>query len=198
MKKITLLLFVFVSSFQVTKAQETYLIFNFAPHFPLANTQEYLGNGSGRGFNVTFHKMVNDRYGLGGEIGFTSLFEKVEGETFTRETIALSGTQFRYQNVVPIMVSAIYFLNPNAKIRAYGSLGAGVILHSRRLEMGIFRENTSSLQLGIRPEIGAIFKINEYIGINLSGKVYQSMRRSNFPGQTGIAANLGFVINNWK
>lgn len=174
--------------------QKTYLNFNFAPMIPTGNTADFIGVTSARSGNIEYFMMSDSRLGFGGEIGFTSLFEKKPGETFTSGTLSITGTQFRYHNMVPIMPAAIYFFNEPGPIRPFVSLGAGVILNTQRIELGIFQERTSSIQIGIRPELGSIFQVNEYVAIKLSGKYYNTLGGSKLPAQSALGINLGFVV----
>lgn len=174
--------------------QKTYLNFNFAPMVPTGNTANFIGVNSARSGNIEYYMMSDSRLGFGGEIGFTSLFEKKPGETFNSGTLSITGTQFRYHNLVPIMPAAIYFFNEPGPIRPFASLGAGVIINTQRIELGIFQERTSSIQIGIRPELGSIFQVNEYVAIKLSGKYYNTLGGSRLPAQSALGINLGFVV----
>ncbi|MGY6743089.1 MAG: outer membrane beta-barrel protein [Cecembia sp.] len=188
---ISILLLIFST---VSYSQTTYLKFNFAPMVPTGNTANFISNTSARSGNIEYYMMSTSRFGFGGEIGFTSLFEKKEGETLTSGTLSITGTQFRYHNLVPIMPAAIYFFNEPGSIRPYVAIGAGFIMNTQRIELGIFQERTSSFQIGIRPELGSIFQLSEYVAIKLSGKYYNTLGGSNLPSQSAIGVNFGFVV----
>jgi hypothetical protein len=174
--------------------QITYLSFNFAPTIPTGNTANFIGVNSARSGNVEYYMMSDSKFGFGAEIGFTTLFEKISGETLNSGTLSITGTQFRYQTMVPIMPAAIYFFNEPGPIRPYVSFGAGVVINARRIELGIFQERTSAFQIGIRPEIGSIFQVSDYVAIKLSGKYYNTLGGSNLPAQSALGINLGFVV----
>ncbi|WP_194777835.1 hypothetical protein [Pararhodonellum marinum] len=178
-------------------AQSSYSIVNFAPTLPMGNTADYIGVMTGRSVNVEFIRILEEsRFGYGIEAGRSSFFEKIPNRILESGTVVASGTQFRYINTTPIIVSGHYFFTESGKLRPFASLGFGVVFQTRRVDMGIFSERTTGTQLAIRPELGTIFQISDYVGIKLSGKYYQTMGGSNLPSHAALGFNLGFVIIN--
>ncbi len=174
--------------------QITYLKFNFAPMIPTGNTANFIGVPSARSGNIEYYMMLDSKFGFGGEIGFTSFFEKKSGETLTSGTLSVTGTQFRFHNLVPVMPAVIYFFNEPGSFRPYVSLGAGIMINTQRIEMGIFQERLNSFQIGIKPELGSIFQLSEFVAIKLSGKYYNTLGGSRLPAQSALGINLGFVV----
>lgn len=177
--------------------QGNLIIINYAPTLPLGNTADFASNFSGRGANAEFYWMQNRQFGFGLEVGSSSLKGKLPDRTFNSGTVTINGTQFRGQATTPILGSAIYVFNENGKFKPYISMGAGVMILSQRIDLGIFVQKLNTRHFAIRPELGAIYQLSDYVGIKLSGKYYQSVGNNTMDSQSLLGFNLGFVMINF-
>jgi hypothetical protein len=176
--------------------QGNMIIINYAPSLPLGNTADFASNFSGRGGNFEFYWMQSNRNGFGVEIGSTSFYEEVPNKTFTSGTVTVFGTQFRAQSSTPILASYIFILNDEGRLKPYISLGAGIMLQTQRINLGVLVDQLETTQFAVRPEIGAIYQVSDYVGVKLSGKYYQGFENSTMSSQSFMGFNLGFVMSN--
>jgi hypothetical protein len=63
--------------------------------------------------------------------------------------------------------------------------------------MGIFVDKIEARQFIIRPELGAIYQLSDYVGIKLSTKYYQTFESNAMQAQSMLGFNLGFVMLNF-
>lgn len=170
---------------------------NFAPALPVGKTADFTENFTGRGANFEFYKMNENQTGYGVEFGTMNFFEKVPDQLFESGSASLHGTQYRYLKITPIMGSFIYVFNATKPFKPFVAFGAGAAINTQTVSMGIFVDKVSPRQFIIRPELGAIYQISDYVGIKLSSKYYQTFENSEMRAQSILGFNLGFVMLNF-
>lgn len=179
-------------------SQGTLIKINYAPSLPLGNTADFSGNFSGRGFNVEFYKLSDNKKGFGAEVGNVTFFEKVPDQTINSGSVAIHGNQFRNISITPLLLQYIYIFNSTGPIRPYASFGAGIGINTQTIDMGVFVDKVQSNQLTIKPELGLIYEISDYVGIKLSGKYYQTFENSTMDSHSLLGINVGFVMLNFN
>lgn len=198
MKYYLYLTLVLVSLYPVqVLGQGTMIKVNFAPALPLGGTADFTGNFTGRGANFEFYKMKENKLGYGIELGTMNSYEEVSGQTHEQGTASLTGKQYRFLKITPVMASFIYIFNSEKTFRPFVAIGAGIGINTQKVSMGIFVDKTEARQLIIRPEIGAIYQLSDYVGIKLSSKYYQTFKNSDMRAHTMMGFNLGFVMLNF-
>lgn len=178
--------------------QGTMIQLNYAPALPLGQTADFTGTFTGRGANFEFYKMNENQFGYGVEFGTMNFYEKVPDQIFEQGTASLSGIQYRYLKITPIMGSFVYVFNANKPFKPFVAMGAGLAINTQTVSMGIFVDKTEASQFIIRPELGAIYQLSDYVGIKLSTKYYQTFESSDMRAQSMMGFNLGFVMLNFN
>ena len=191
-------LLVFILTSLSAYSQGTLIKINYAPALPLGSTADFAGNFSGRGFNIEFYKMTDSQKGFGAEVGNVSFYEEVPNQTINSGSVAINGNQFRSASITPLLLQYIFIFNSSGPIRPYASFGAGLGINTQTIDMGVFVEKVQSNQFTIKPELGLIYEISDYVGIKLSGKYYQSFENSNMDSQSLLGINIGFVMLNFQ
>lgn len=186
-----------LSSIQVW-GQGTMIQLNYAPALPLGQTADFTSTFTGRGANFEIYKMNENNFGYGVEFGTMNFFEKVPDQIFESGTASLSGVQYRYFKVTPVMGSFIYIFNAEKSLKPFVAMGAGLAINTQTISMGIFVDKTEASQFIIRPELGAIYEVSDYVGIKLSTKYYQTFESSDIRAQSMMGFNLGFVMLNFN
>lgn len=179
-------------------AQGTIVKINYSPSMPLGNTADFTGTFSGRAANFEFIKMTNMRFGFGAEAGTVNFYEEVPDQLLESGTVTVHGNQFRYLKFTPLMASTIFFFTDSGPVRPFVGMAAGLSINTRTNNMGIFVEKTAINQIVLRPELGAIVELSDYVGIKVSGKYYQTFENSTMLGQSWLGFNLGFVMLNFN
>jgi hypothetical protein len=178
--------------------QGTMIQLNFAPSMPVGKTADFTGNFTGRGANFEFYKINENQFGYGVEFGTMNFYEEIPNQIFEQATASLSGLQYRYLKVTPIMGSVIYVFNSDKTLKPFVAMGAGLGINTQTVSMGIFVDRTEAKQFIIRPELGAIYQISDYVGIKLSTKYYQTFETSDMNSHAMVGFNLGFVMLNFN
>lgn len=178
-------------------SQGTLIKLNYAPSLPMGSTADFTGNFSGRGFNIEFFRMTDNQKGFGVEIGNARFFEEVADQTINSGSVAIHGNQFRTVSITPLLLQYIFIFNQTGPVRPYATFGAGLGINTQRIDMGVFVEKIQSNQFTIKPELGMMYELSDYVAIKLSGKYYQSFENSDINSQSMLGINIGFVMLNF-
>jgi len=95
----------------------------------------------------------NLSYGFSGS--WNVLNEKTD-EVVDLPGAAISGTQLRYFNAVPLLVNAHYYFGSRGGIRPYAGINAGTYWIERRVDIGISSVKDDNWHFGWAPELGVI------------------------------------------
>lgn len=171
---------------------------NYAPSLPMGSTADFTGNFSGRGYNIEFFRMTDNQKGFGAEIGNSRFFEEVANQTINSGSVAVHGNQFRSISITPLLLQYIFIFNKTGPIRPYVTFGAGLGINTQRIDMGVFVEKIQSNQFTIKPELGMMYELSDYVAVKLSGKYYQSFENSAMNSQSMLGINIGFVMLNFS
>lgn len=194
-KKLLIILFL-VGLGISAKAQNSLYSVNYVVTLPMGNTADFIDVVSGRGFSFEYQKFINDHVTIGGEVGYSTLYQRTDNQVYTLETASLSGIQYRYQNSFPILATASYYHSFTDLIRPYASLGLGTLASNRIIEMGMYESNNTSWQFAFRPELGTLIQPSDNIAFRIGAKYYGALEGGGLPGQSNIGFNIGFVILN--
>src|SRR5210317_1512788 len=81
--------------------------------FGTGDLGDFISKGSFRGASLQYRYPATDNILVGGDLGWNVFYEKKDYDSYTVDTRTLSGVQYRYQNMVPILVSADYLFMPD-------------------------------------------------------------------------------------
>lgn len=95
----------------------------------------------------------NLSYGFSGS--WNVLNEKTN-EVVNLPDAAISGTQLRYFNSVPLLVNAHYYFGSRGGIRPYAGINAGTYWIERRVDIGLSSIKDDNWHFGWAPELGVI------------------------------------------
>jgi hypothetical protein len=199
MKSIKIFVLVSFCFFTISAfGQGSMIQLNFAPALPLGKSADFTETFTGRGANFEFYKINESNFGYGVEFGTMNFYEEVPDQIFEQGSASLHGLQYRYLKITPIMASAIYIFNADKNFKPFLAMGAGFGINTQTVSMGIFVNKTEARQFIIRPELGAIYQLSDYVGIKLSTKYYQTFETSDMNAQSMLGFNLGFVMLNFN
>ncbi len=153
----------------------------------VGETGDYIGRFSWRGFAIDGKYFINDNMTLGWTTGWQTLYEPVSG-SFTDGTQTLTGTQYRYLNVFPALMTWNYFFNEDGDVQPFVGLGAGIYWIEQKTNMGLFSDTADHWHFGLTPEIGILFPVN------IQSNFYITVRYNNaFPSNESMTYSyLGF------
>jgi len=198
MKKILLAACVLcLSTVGILKAQ-TITTVSYPIAFPTGDLKDYSAKTSFRGINLDFQKMVQDNVGVGFSVGWNVFYEELNYDTYTLDNVSLSGKQWRYSNLIPMLVSSTYQLKPGDSMNPYVGLGVGVMYSLRNTDMNLYTLEQDAWNFTLQPAVGVLIEANDVTKVNISARYTHGFEAGNeLPGaQSYFSLNIGFSFGN--
>ena len=171
--------------------------------FGTGATGDFISPASFRGMSITGQGFVSEKISIGGQFSWQTFYEKtakveefdILDEDDERVTGAIAGTQYRYINSFPLLVTAKYWnKNPVFEdIAFFGGLGVGTTIVKRRLEVGIFALDETKWHFTVAPEVGVNISLAEGFAWFLSGQYFYSVKTSETPEHSHFTIHVGFA-----
>lgn len=178
----------------IVKAQSGYTSFQYQVGFSVGDLGDYIGKASFRGAVFDYQKNLSSSMSVGLELAWSTFYEKKEYDTYTVEPYSLSGIQYRYSNMFPMLLTAEYYLMEGGTIEPYVNLGIGTMYTIRDTDMGIWRLQEKAWQFGLKPEIGVIYDVGANSSVKLEAKYYMGIGGSKLETQSFFAISAGMVF----
>jgi hypothetical protein len=169
---------------------------SYSVSFPMGDLYDYNSKTSFRGTNIEFLHEAKPHLAIGIETGWNVFYEHADKMDYKDGTATISGVQFRYTNMVPILAETKYFPSMNSKtMDSYIGVGVGTLYVNRSTDFGLYRIITNTWQFCWRPEAGLVFHMQPGVKAFLGVKYYAALHSSDLDGQSFLSANVGFVFS---
>lgn len=194
MKRYILILLLGLVTLVVSAQDGSTFFVNYLPAMPLGETADFTDNISPRGVDFEVQKFVKDDLAIGFLIGWNIFRQKISDETFEHNDLTITGTQFRYTNIVPININAKkYFINEN-DMMPYVGIGLGTSFSERRNEIGVFVLTEDKWQFNVSPEVGMLYDLNYRTFLSLKLKYNYNVKAGDFPSQSYLSLGIGLGL----
>jgi len=180
----------------IIKAQNGYTSIQYQMGFAMGDLGDYIGKASFRGAVFDYQKNLSSNASVGLELGWNTFYEKKDYDTYTVEPYSVSGIQYRYSNMFPMLVTAEYYFMDEGAVKPYFNLGIGTMYTIRNTDMGVWRLEEKAWQFGLKPELGIIYEVGYNSAVKLEAKYYMGIGGSKLEtqGYLGISAGMVFFI----
>jgi hypothetical protein len=140
--------------------------------FPNQETAEYIGSTSYRGLGVDIRSFSSPSFSFGGNFSWNVYDELLRGETAVLKGGAITGTQVRYINSMPLLLNASYYPGEKRRgeLRFVLGLNAGTYYIRQRLDIGVVSLENSNWHLGVAPELGLWLPIGRETFLTLTAR----------------------------
>jgi len=199
MKKIR---YVFSAAFLLVTASlfgQGYFIIGYGPSIPTGKTSDYIDLTSWRSFNVEAGAFVTKNISVGAAFSWYGSYKAYPKQTYENvsgTTITITGRQWRYENLYPLVVVARYYIPiKDLDFRPFVGAGLGPYFVNRSLDFGIYSVSENTTQFGFYPQLGFSYWINSGFALSLDGRYNYSLESKDLPAHSNIAINLALV---WK
>lgn len=171
MKKIYILLILFSVGI-IDRADAQILNINYRLSTPLGDSHDFISQMSFRGGDLEYHHFISAHWTVGLSIGWNTYYKHLDYKTndfiLNSEKVSITGDQFRYLNVIPVLADIRYHLTKgDAAVLPYVGMGIGCNWAETRLEIGDLLAKEKGWQLALAPEAGLIIPFCEQVGLNL-------------------------------
>lgn len=163
--------------------------------------EDFTSKASSAGLRLGYTKFINERFGFGLEVGYSTLDDYVPLQTYFYEDGAISTDIYNYLYYLTVMANGQYYFSQGKHFIPYASLGMGVTLSQYKIFYNVYSEADNETGFVVRPEIGTLFKIKEYssfglkaaLGFDYATNASDYFATDNF---AGLNFQLGIVILN--
>ena len=194
MKKYTLIIILCLASLMSRGQDETLVSINYMPSLSLGETADFTQNFSPRGIELEIDRFISEDLSLGLAVGWNVFREKVSGESFEYNNYLVTGTQFRYTNIVPLNVKAKKYFSMGGQTPFIG-FGLGTSYARQTNDVGIFSLVDNQWQFHIAPEAGMRINLSEGLLVSLKVKYSHSLKAGSFPAMSYLGFGIGVGIN---
>lgn len=193
MKKFVILTILSFAAIIVTAQVETVVKINYMPAIPLGETADFTNNLSARGGDLEVNRFLSEDLSVGLSAGWNVFREKVKGESFEYGEFLVTGTQFRYTNIVPLNVSVKKYFG-SAELSPFLGIGLGTSYAKQTNNAGIFSFVDDQWQFNLAPEGGIQSMVSPDIMLSLKLKYSYSFESGDFPSMSFLALGIGIGI----
>lgn len=190
---LSLLMLVFVTS--ELRAQ-SFTSFQYTVGVPFGGLKDHTSNVSGRGFTFEFHKEVAPSVSVGINLAYSVFYEQMDYGSYSQGTATLTGNQYRYNNVFPMLINTHYMFGEGMFI-PYVGLGLGTVYDLRNTNMGLYSFEENNWHFLISPEAGFLFDLSQDMSLKLNVKYDNAFKIHDADGFGNLCINIGFVMNKW-
>jgi hypothetical protein len=197
MKKTIIIMSLLTLTFITTKlSAQSFTSFQYTVGIPFGGLKDHTSNVSGRGFTFEFHKEVAPSVSVGINLAYSVFYEQMDYGSYTQGTATLTGMQYRYNNVFPMLINAHYMFGEGMLI-PYVGLGMGTVYDLRNTNMGLYSIEEKNWHFLISPEAGFLLDLSQNTSFKLNAKYDNAFKIHEADGFSNLSINIGFVKNSW-
>lgn len=197
MKKLLIITFLSLCTVGLLQAQSTTSI-TYSIGLPTGDLQDFIKPASFRGINFDFQKMVQPNVGVGLSLGWNVFYDELSYDTYTVDNVSLSGKQWRYSNMFPMLLSTAYYLKPGEQMNPFVGLGIGTIYTIRNTDMNLYTLEQEAWNFALVPTVGVLIQANDVTSFHVSAKYNYGFQAGSelTNAQSYISLNVGFTFGN--
>jgi len=184
---------VFVTSFV---SAQSFTSLQYSMGIPTGGLKDHVDKISWRGFIFEYQKEVARSVSVGVTFAWSSFYERKNFASYTRDNATLTGVQYRYDNLFPMLVNAHYTIGTGT-IVPYVGLGIGTMYDLRNTDMGVWTIEEDNWHFLMTPEAGLMFDISPGTSLKLNAKYDYAFKIKDADAFGNLNINFGFVFNSW-
>jgi hypothetical protein len=153
-------------------AQEWSTALSYQISFPSGDTKDFTGETSFRGIGLDLRKEIAPATTAGLFFGWNIFYERTSEtiEIHTENPGALTGTQDRFLNSFPIMLTIQRYFGKPRGPQPYVGLNAGGIVMLQELGIGLSSFKNDQWLWGGAPEVGVVVPLERDLNLIINGK----------------------------
>jgi hypothetical protein len=144
---------------------------------------------------MEFQRRQKENLEFGLETGWQTFYQREESKVYTDGSASISGIQYRYTNIAPILAGVKFYKTGKESVEPYAGVGLGVMYVNRSTDFGLYRITTEVWPFTIRPELGVLFHFQPGVSAMIGAKYYAAFSTSDLDAQSYLSFNVGFVFS---
>jgi hypothetical protein len=184
-------------------AQDNVTSITYQPSVPVGDLEEYIAKTSwiGWGLEGRRFRSPSSNVTLGFSFAWHVFDDRLTG-TSVLEQGAVTGTQRRYVNSLPFLLTGNYYFNRTTDaIKPFIGVGAGAYYIVQRFDIGVFKREASSWNFGVEGELGLQFPLGDVEGIFAARYHYAFGSGDTISGEekdfSYVTAVIGLAYTRW-
>lgn len=191
MKKYIIIAALALITFGASAQDGTIILTNYVPSIPLGGTADFSNNISGHGADFEVQKFLTENLSIGFVVSWNMFREKIVGETFEHQDLTITGTQFRYTNIVPLNINVKKYFQNQGQTLPYVGVGLGTSYNEKRNEVGVFQIADSKWMFNVAPEVGMLYDLNYRTYLSFKLKYNYSPKAGDFDSMSYLSLGIG-------
>jgi len=175
------------------QAQQWYWGMSYGVSFTISDTKDFTDDTSWRNWGVDLLAIVNPNTTVGVSFNW-NVFNEITPTVSSISGIEIAGTQFRFINSLPFLVTFREYLGTPGGARPFIGVGVGPHLVKQRVDVGLFTISENTWHFGVAPEVGLLMPLGPTVSWFADVK-YNYAASAGDPGRkhSYFAFNLGFA-----
>lgn len=162
--------------------------------YGVGSSGDYMSNASFRGATLIDGRgFVTDNISVGGSFSWHVFYEELPEGEFVEDNTTLYGTQYRYVNSFPVMLTGHYYFGDGSTTTYYVGTGLGAVSYEQRTEMGLYYSGNAKWHFGINPQIGILIPMSPTVDFHVSLKYQQVFKAGSYASNQYLSLGVGFA-----
>ena len=171
---------------------QTSVVYNMA--IPMGNTSDYIDQTSFRGVMVKADYFLNDEFSVGFATGVQTFYQDMGTVSETRGKLTATGSQFRYLNSIPLLVTAKYHVNRYATFKPYAGLGAGLYYMNQTVKFAGLDFAQHNWKFGLQPEVGLGMRLSPSTDFLIAATYNTAFKTEDIVAQSYLGIQIGLCF----
>jgi len=190
--RIPIVLGLLVSS---TALAQSHLRLSYEMAVPQGATKDYVDRFSSRGAHLDASFELSYAFHLELSAGLNSFNSVKQGVLTTTDGQDVSGKQFRYLNVIPLMGGFAFHIPLGHGSRFWAGANGGAAYFERVVDLGLTEYTLSDWQWGVQPHVGIAFGLDRSgTALFFDGRWQYFWERHGLPAQQYFSFGVGLLF----
>jgi len=198
MKKIYILTIMLAAGVFITSfvSAQSFTSIQYTVGIPTGGLKDHVNKVSWRGATFEWQKEVAPKVSVGLNFAWSTFYERKDYDSYTSGTATLTGVQYRYDNLFPMLVNAQYKIG-TGKVIPYVGLGIGTMYDLRNTDMGTWTVEQKNWHFLMSPEGGFLYDLSPGTSLKLNAKYDYAFKIKDADAFGNLNISFGFVFNSW-
>ncbi|HTS82035.1 MAG TPA: hypothetical protein VMH40_15640 [Myxococcaceae bacterium] len=161
---------------------------------PTHETKDFIDRFSSRGAHLDVSLELSYAFNLELSAGLNSFNAVKQGLLTTTDGQDVSGKQFRYLNVIPLMGGFAWHIPLGHGSRLWAGVNGGAAYFDRVIDVGLNEYTASDWQWGVQPHVGIAFGLDKGTALFFDGRWNYFWERHGMPAQQYFSFGVGLLF----
>ena len=198
MKKILILTIMLAAGVFISPlvSAQSFTSLQYTMGIPTGGLKDHVDKISWRGFTFEYQREVAESVTVGCNFAWSTFYERKDYDSYTNNNATLSGVQYRYDNLFPMLINAHYTIGTGTVI-PYVGLGVGTMYDLRNTDMGTWTIEEDNWHFLMTPEAGFMFDVSPGTSLKLNAKYDYAFKIKDADAFGNLNISFGVVFNSW-